>query len=121
MVLTLAVAWWVFFGGGLVLLSDLDCVPLAGRGESAPAPAASAPVPQALGYDVSLALQQLKAADSRAYRKLANASNPRLSTTNGLPTYTWDYVEKSSSNSVSIHEIAITLDQAGQIVRVSGQ
>jgi len=38
--------------------------------------------------------QQLQDADPRVYSELTDASRPQLSTTNGLPTYTWQYVER---------------------------
>jgi|GEM_PF-2675633 len=121
----LVLLWWLVAAGGVFALSDLfssaTTLTLGGgtRVERQVAPVAS-PQP-ALSYDSALALKRLKEVDPQKRRKLVNPSEPRLSAVNGLPTYTWQYLEKSSSSAVSVHEISITLDNNGQIVGVSGR
>lgn len=75
----------------------------------------SSPVP-----DSDTALLRLKEASPKLYKKLANPSSPSYSLTNGLPTYTWQYVEKTANNSVTIREISVTLNQSGQLVGITG-
>lgn len=123
LMLLAALGWWVFAGGGALAIGRVvvglaPMVPGGAATQSAPTPLpASVNLP--VGYDVGLAQQRLLEADARTYRKLANASSPQLSTTGGLPTYTWQYAEKTARNAVTILKISITLDANGNIVRVT--
>jgi hypothetical protein len=72
------------------------------------------------GHDVELALAAFKKADPTMYKHLVDVHSPQLSTTKGLPTYTWQYVAKSSSGSATIRSVSVTLDPGGHIVGVSG-
>jgi hypothetical protein len=80
-------------------------------------PAATAP---AATHDVNLALLRLTEASPSAAQRISNPTQPALSVTNGMPTYTWDYVVQSAQNTASVAHISITLDAGGRIVGVTG-
>ena len=124
-VLVLTVGWWAFVGGGLISLANFGAVlssrGLAGFGaETTPNGAAPAATTGVVAYDVNLALQRLTEASPEIRQRLSNASQPQLSVTNGMATYTWEYVSKSTQSSASVARISITLDSSGQIVGVTG-
>ena len=123
--LVLAMAWWLVVGGGqatLGALGDAVVSAVSVRGTTTPAPdAAPARAASSVGYDTKLALRRLREVDARTYARLVDPSTPRLSTTRGLPTYTWEYLEKPSKRSVVVREISITLDASGRIVGVTSR
>ncbi len=121
----LTVGWWAFVGGGLISLANFGAVlssrGLAGFGaETTPNGAAPAATTGVVAYDVNLALQRLTEASPEIRQRLSKASQPQLSVTNGMATYTWEYVSKSTQSSASVARISITLDSSGQIVGVTG-
>jgi len=121
LMLLLAFGWWfVDGGGGAVLGGAIASSILGATNRSAAAVSARPPTVSVATYDVSLARRKLKEASPSVYRQLANAETPRLSMTRGLPTYTWQYVNKTAANAVSVQEISVTLDAAGNIVGVTG-
>jgi hypothetical protein len=116
---------WMFLGGGLIIAAGVyDRLASAATGSfgSSPAtprlPEAATPAPPPV-HDVALAQQRLKEADPQTYAKLANPSSPALSTKRGLPTYSWQYIEKAAKNAVAVRTISITLDASGRIVGVT--
>lgn len=120
----IAVGWWIVFGGGLIVLAGIgtSVSTKAFTGIGGPPTAATTTTASTTGavtHDVNLALRRLNEADPEVYAKLANPTRPRLSTTNGLPTYTWEYVTKQSPSSASVRRISVTLNSSGQIVGVT--
>ena len=124
--LVVALGMWILYGGGVSLVSGLASLWLH---PSAVSLAPQAPAPEALpitdptqpvSYDVPLALQRIREASPGIFARLANPTRPELSTTRGLPTYTWQYLDKPAGNAVTAHTIAITLGPDGQIAGVTG-
>lgn len=96
------------FIGGLVAAR-----PAAPQAAPAPAPAAAIP------HDVPAALAVLQSTDPAVYSALVSKDAPVLSVTNGYPSYTWDYAEKSATNAVRIRKYTIVLDASGRLIGVS--
>ncbi len=121
-VFMLALAWWLFIGGGIIGIAQVGNF-LTGRHVESASTESAVPSPDrasGIVYDVPMALQRLKEASPSTYRKLTNPRRPSLSTTRGLPTYTWKYIARPASNSASVRTISITLSAAGQVAGVTG-
>ena len=123
--LLVALGWWAVLGGGIALLSGVSThyaslTPAMMSGGSPQGVAATGLGAGGVGYDVNLALQRLRESGPHIYAQLTNPRRPRLSTTNGLPTYTWQYVGKSAKDSATVHKISLTLDSGGRVVGVTG-
>ena len=124
--LLIAVAMWVLSGGVVSLVSALATLWLHPSVASIAAQAAAPETRlitdsmQPVSYDVPLALQRIREASPGIFARLANPTRPQLSTTRGLPTYTWQYLDKPAGNAVTAHTIAITLGPDGQIAGVTG-
>jgi hypothetical protein len=123
-----ALLWWLFFAGGLALtaqsltaaLTPVVLASLPKPTSAAQAASPNPPAPAALTYNVPLALNRLQEASPAIYARLGDAQRPVLGATNGLPTYTWQYLDQRAENEVSAQTISITLDGSGQIVGVAG-
>ena len=118
--------WWAVFGGGIGLLDRVSTyyASLTPAMMSGGSPQAwgtrGGPTTGAVGYDVDLALVRLKESGPHIYARLATPHKPQLTTTNGLPTYTWHYLGKSAKDAATVHTISLTLDGGGRVVGVTG-
>jgi hypothetical protein len=126
-VLIALVGGWFVYGGGesiansaMVRMLTPSISQVAPISAATPSSAASS-IAGADHFDVPLALKRLKAADPALYKRLVDRENPSLSSTGGLPTYTWQYIAKTASNSAGIASVSVTLDNSGKIVGVSGR
>ena len=120
--LVLGVGWWLLFGGGLAAMLSFSAAIATRAGAGLQT---QSPTEQIVGtptttvsYDVNSALQRLNEASPEVYSRLSNPTDPQLSITDGMATYTWEYVSKSAANTANVSRISITLDSAGRIVGV---
>ena len=118
----LGLGWWLLFGGGLTAMLSFSAAiaTRAGAGlQNQPPAEQNAGAPStAVSYDVNLALQRLNEASPEVHSQLSNPTDPQLSITDGMATYTWEYLSKSSANTARVSRISITLDSSGRIVGV---
>lgn len=110
----------------LLMLSLCSCNILTSIGRqlaaqpAAPQPGATtAPAAAIVPHDIPAALGVLQTTDPAVYSTLVNKDAPVLSVTNGYPSYTWDYAEKTETNAVRIRKYTIVLDASGRLIGVS--
>ena len=82
--------------------------------------APSTPASDAPHADAALARKRLAEADPKIAAALVDPDAPVIGATNGLTTYTWDYLTKTGSNQAAVRRITVTLDASGRIVGVDG-
>jgi membrane-bound metal-dependent hydrolase YbcI (DUF457 family) len=107
--------------GGLILAGGLTGWGMKALVAGAQRPGATvASTTNTASVDIPLARKRLAEASPTIAAGLTDPDHPEVLSSNGLTSFTWQYLSKPTPSSVAVKRITITLDGAGHIVGVDG-